>query len=74
MREKLQQNFGDHLSLRHYRKSITKEIEEQTLQSFQSSQTNVDLNRDKLYNTDMKLTLAVIEAFYLIATGRQFDV
>ncbi|CAD8049836.1 unnamed protein product [Paramecium sonneborni] len=73
LQNQLKQTFEKHVSVRHFRQSITQEIEQVLLSRFENDNTSVDFNEDKLYNRDMKLTLDVIETFYEQFKGVKFD-
>lgn len=68
----MKSTFEKHVSVRHFREAITKEIEAVMISRFENESTVVELNEDKVYNKDVKLTLEAIESFYELFTGKKF--
>ncbi|CAK71167.1 unnamed protein product (macronuclear) [Paramecium tetraurelia] len=73
LQTQLKSSFEKHVSIKHFRQSITQEIEQVILSRFENDNTTVDLYEEKVFNRDMKLTLEVIENFYEQFKGVKFD-
>jgi hypothetical protein len=39
---------------------------------FENESTVIELNEEKVYNKDVKLTLEAVESFYELFTGKKF--
>ncbi|CAK90707.1 unnamed protein product (macronuclear) [Paramecium tetraurelia] len=73
VQEQLKATFEKHVSIKNFRNSITKEIEDTLLDKYQKDSTVIGLNEDKVFNQDLKLTLDAIETFYEQFKGVKFD-
>jgi hypothetical protein len=62
--------FDKYYTLKEFKDNIKQNILEAIVKDFNTKQRSMTLNQDKLYTTEVKLTLKAIEELYNIFTGK----